>query len=235
VTQLSNEADFIRFMEANGPPSEGGKNNYLSWLRYVNELYRPNFDALTEADVSRIISGLRETRGARDRYRSDSAIADIKSALNKYLAYVSTGNQGLDVVDDISAVLGGIDTTFKTEIEARLGQGGYRNALIAIWRKCAVTQFDRLDLLVASHIKPWRMSNRNERLDPYNGLLLSPNLDKLFDRGYISFDADGKILISSRLDESDRVRLAISPSMKLFKTEERCLPYLQFHRNQIFQ
>ena len=52
------------------------------------------------------------------------------------------------------------------------------------------------ELLVASHIKPWSISDANEKLDIHNGLLMCPNHDKLFDRGYISFDDTGRILIS---------------------------------------
>jgi len=228
-----NEADFFRFMERNGPNSEGGKRNYLSWLRYVNELYNPNFDSLTRDVVDEIDQQLRRTQESRDKYTSSSAISDIKSALNKYLAFVSSENRESNIVTDIQAALGEIDTTTRTEIETRLGQGKYRIQLIDIWRKCSVTEFDRLDLLVASHIKPWRASSDKERVDPFNGLLLTPNLDKLFDLGYISFSDNGEIVISDLLSDTDLKRFNISNTMRLYKIVPNCIPYLTYHRKEV--
>jgi putative restriction endonuclease len=233
MAEISNEAEFFRFMEGNGPPSDGGKRNYLSWLRYVNEQYRPNLDALTRESIDEIVRELLSTQSTRNKYTSNSAISDIKSSLNKYLAFVIFKERISDVVTDINSVLGEIDTVAKTEIETRLGQGRYRSQLIDIWRKCSVTEFDRVDLLVASHIKPWWLSTGQERIDPFNGLLPSPNLDKLFDRGYISFENNGVILISEFLSESDLNKLGISKSMRLYKTEEHCIPYLNFHRKEV--
>ena len=155
MTELSNEADFFRFMERNGPNSDGGKRNYLSWLRYVNELYSPNFDSLTRNVVEEIILQLQRNQPIRNKHTTNSAVSDIQSAL---IAFVTSEERTPDVATDIQSMLGGIDTTTKTEIETRLGQGRYRSQLIDIWRKCSVTEFDRVDLLIASHIKPWRVS-----------------------------------------------------------------------------
>lgn len=68
--------------------------------------------------------------------------------------------------------------------------------LIKYWNTCSVTNFDKTGLLIASHIKLWKESNNIERLDAFNGLLLLPNYNKSFDRGYINFDSNGKIRIS---------------------------------------
>jgi putative restriction endonuclease len=81
-------------------------------------------------------------------------------------------------------------------IKARIGQGAFRAKLIVLWGSCAVTGYKDLNLLVASHIKPWSVSSNSERLDVYNGLLLVPNLDKAFDSGFISFKESGEIMIS---------------------------------------
>lgn len=189
---------------------------------------------MASEDVERIVLELSSTQNTRTKYTSKSAVSDIKSALNKYLAYISSNDSVPDVITDISAVLQDVDTTTQTMIETRLGQGKYRSGLIDIWRRCAVTQFDRLDLLVASHIKPWSVSTEVERLDSFNGLLLSPNLDKLFDRGYISFDSNGGIVISPLMNDFDLNRLGIHASMSLYKTVKGCMPYIEFHRNNIF-
>tara|TARA_R110002167_G_scaffold115848_3_gene290458 strand:- start:7055 stop:7732 length:678 start_codon:yes stop_codon:yes gene_type:complete len=221
-------------MEDNGPASAGGKRNYLSWLRYVTEVYRVDFVNLTEIQVDEVFRYLRESKNTREIYTSDSAISDIKSALNKYLAFISSDLNVSNVASDISTIAGVASTTTKSEIETRLGHGKYRKELIALWSKCAVTEFDRVDLLIASHIKPWSQSTDLERIDPFNGLLLSPTLDKLFDRGYISFTAEGSLIISPLLNDQDIEQLGITRSMKLYKVEAGCLPYLEFHREFVY-
>lgn len=234
LASIANEADFFRFMDENGPSSDGGKRNYLSWLRYVNDLYSIDFDNLTSEEIQTVFQALRETNHSRQKYTSNSAISDIKSALNKYLAFISQDEYVSHLASDIVSIFDTGSTTTKTNIETRLGQGKYRQGVIAIWRKCAVTELDRVDLLVASHIKPWRDATNAERIDPNNGLLLSPTLDQLFDRGYISFRDNGDIIVSPLLDRRDMKKLEIDETMKLYKVEDACLPYLNFHREAVF-
>jgi predicted restriction endonuclease len=81
-------------------------------------------------------------------------------------------------------------------VKARIGQGRFRDSLIAYWSTCAVTGCMEDSLLRASHIKPWAKASLPERLSLYNGLLLSPALDACFDSGYVSFDDEGKILLT---------------------------------------
>ena len=94
-------------------------------------------------------------------------------------------------------------STEATEQEAlrkyRLGQDRFRAALIKLRKQCYVTGITKTEFLRASHIKPWSESNDSERLDPHNGLLLSPNYDHLFDHAYISFNDDGGILVSPKI------------------------------------
>lgn len=80
-------------------------------------------------------------------------------------------------------------------IKARKGQGIYRNNLLKIEFSCRITGVSNINFLTASHIKPWCKSSNVEKIDGNNGLLLSPHVDKLFDRGYISFKDNGDILI----------------------------------------
>ena len=90
-----------------------------------------------------------------------------------------------------------MSTEAEALVKARVGQGKFRNNLIEYWKGCSVTNCKYITILIASHIKPWKDSSNKERLDVYNGLLLLPNIDKLFDKGYISFRDTGKIMISS--------------------------------------
>jgi len=233
MSSIANEAAFFRFMENNGVSSDAGKS-YLSRLRYVVELYEIDLVNLTASQVDKIFQALLRSQNTRERYTTNAAVSDIKSALNKYLAFIKYDVDESNIVNDIASITGVGVTTTKSKIETRLGQGKYRKAIVALWKKCAVTEFDRVDLLIASHIKPWSKSNDAERIDPFNGLLLSPTLDKLFDRGYISFTAEGEILISPLLDESDIKRLGITKTMKLYKVEKGCIPYLEFHRGVVY-
>ncbi len=94
----------------------------------------------------------------------------------------------------------GLSPTERMQLAAaRIGQGLFRRNLIAERGICAITGVDDTRLLIASHIKPWRVSSNQERLDTRNGLLLTPTYDKLFDRKLISFDDDKRILVSPSL------------------------------------
>jgi hypothetical protein len=94
---------------------------------------------------------------------------------------------------------------------SRVGQGRFRDALMSLWGgRCAVTGLDLPLLLRASHIKPWRDSDNRERLDVYNGLLLSPAYDAAFDAGLVTFAEDGRMVISSELTPRRVERLGIS-------------------------
>jgi putative restriction endonuclease len=100
------------------------------------------------------------------------------------------------------------DTVRKSVILARRGQGKFRSNVERIERSCRLTGITNPTLLIASHIKPWRAcGSAQERLDGHNGLLLTPDADLLFDRGFISFADDGDVLVSPRIDETDMRRL----------------------------
>ena len=123
------------------------------------------------------------------------------------------------------------ETERRAVIAARRGQGKFRRDLEAHWNSCAVTDLQNLALLRASHIQPWRSSSNVERIDPYNGLLLSANLDAAFDRGLVSFADDGRLLTNrSRLSDADGKALGLSPGYRLRWIDPRHLPYLAKHR-----
>lgn len=122
-------------------------------------------------------------------------------------------------------------------IAARKGQGVYRERLLAKWNgACAVTGLAVPELLMASHAKPWKIASNIERLDGDNGLPLAPNLDKLFDKGYISFADDGAIMVSTALSSAACVALGVNATMHLLKplnAAQQC--YMAYHRDNIFR
>ena len=122
------------------------------------------------------------------------------------------------------------DAIFKT----RIGQGYYRDRLIKKENGCKICGISNVNLLIASHIKPWALSNDIERLDINNGLLLCPNHDALFDKGFISFTEEGNILITEEIDSDTKELLSISDDIKLvFNKEEK--RYIKFHRENIYR
>lgn len=136
---------------------------------------------------------------------------------------------------DIDAGLQGRVVTATTRtalIEARIGQGRYREDLLKIWqRRCAVTGCGIEKALIASHVVPWRENKNPETcLDPYNGLLLTASIDRLFDQGLISFDDTGRLLRCDALRGTDLLTLGIAADAKLRALSPKHLPYLAAHR-----
>lgn len=132
----------------------------------------------------------------------------------------------------------GLDATTRQQLVlARAGQGLFRARVFEREAACRLTGVRLPALLVASHIKPWRLcSTAAERLDGANGLLLAPHVDRLFDRGFISFADDGQVLISERLDRADLAKLGLEAACAAgsapFAGEQAA--YLAVHRTRVF-
>jgi predicted restriction endonuclease len=100
--------------------------------------------------------------------------------------------------------------------------------------RCAVTGLDIPALLRASHIKPWKDSDNRVRLDPYNGLLLSPSYDAAFDSGLISFADDGAVIVSAELTLPRIKRLGIDSAARIVGLHDGHRGYLDYHRRDVF-
>ena len=156
------------------------------------------------------------------------------SALAKFSEYLSEGFES-DVEADIDSILDDQDldqTERRNLVKSRIGQGLFRQRLLSHWKQCAVTGFNDTSLLVASHIKPWRSSNNAERLSGFNGLLLTPNLDKAFDSGLVTFEATGLIRISPLLKDCGRLGITADMKVDLSTMHE---PFMSFHRESVFR
>lgn len=98
-----------------------------------------------------------------------------------------------------------------------------------------MTGIDNVKLLVASHIKPWSICSNYERIDVNNGLLLSANMDRLFDCGLITFNNIGKMFISSFVGKENEQRLQISQNIIVdLKPTDKLLEYLEYHQEVLF-
>ena len=124
------------------------------------------------------------------------------------------------------------NTEVQRMVRQRVGQDRYRQAMLNYWGgACAVTGLTLSPALRASHAKPWADCETDaERLDVFNGFLLSANLDALFDKFLISFTDDGALLVSSQLSDSDCQLLGINIELSLRWIAPGHAPYLEFHR-----
>lgn len=162
----------------------------------------------------------------------------ISDAIGNYLVSLTEKSNDITLeekeVSDIRHSNNIEDTVKESLIQSRVGQGGFRKDLLAYWEnRCAVTTLKLPEILKASHIKPWKFSNNYERLDPNNGLLLSPHYDEAFDKGFISFEDDGSIIFSERLtgenanalgfNSNDKIQKLLTPAQK---------EYLKYHREE---
>ncbi|MNR11928.1 hypothetical protein D3C85_1282510 [compost metagenome] len=117
--------------------------------------------------------------------------------------------------------------------QARVGQGAYRREVLLIEPRCRLTSVSDPNFLVASHIKPWKDCSNAERLDSHNGLMLAPHVDRLFDKGWISFADNGDLLVQPEAVETVRAwNLPEVVNVGPFST--RKARYLAFHREEIF-
>lgn len=119
----------------------------------------------------------------------------------------------------------------------RVGQDIFRQGLMEYWEgRCAITGLAIPELLRASHIKPWAdCATDAERLDVYNGLLLAPHLDALFDQGFITVGDDGAVIISPALDVPSRKLLGIADPNSWHVPASGHRAYLQWHRDRVFK
>jgi len=137
-----------------------------------------------------------------------------------------------DIVSDTSV----IETEKLSIVKARVGQGVFRERVSLIEKKCRITGVDNPVHLIASHCKPWRDSNNQERLDGENGLLLTPSIDHLFDRGFIGFENNGRLIISPVAHRPSLQLMGIdtAQTVNVGKFSSGQQKFLEFHRKSVF-
>jgi predicted restriction endonuclease len=140
-----------------------------------------------------------------------------------------------DIFPDLEAIYRSNkkETTKQALVEARLGQGRFRTNVAKQWdNRCAVTGCEIIELLRASHIKPWSKSSDSDRLNPANGILLAAHIDALFDCGLISFADDGTMMVSTEITAKLKpFQLPSKLRRELTKDERR---FLGYHRRYVF-
>jgi hypothetical protein len=126
-------------------------------------------------------------------------------------------------------------TERETLIIARRGQGLFKQRVMQIETRCRVTNVMNPIHLRASHCKPWRDSTNEERVNGENGLLMTPNVDHLFDRGFISFEDAGNLIISpvAHKPSLERMGVPTGDSLNVGAFTDGQKRFLNYHRNSV--
>lgn len=233
------QLDFYRWMIDFGGIKPGTSQTYISKMKFLSDFYNLDF-TISEEYIDYILKNEDKNRVKRTRYSKPGAIGDFRAVLRKFLGFVNS-NYEKKYADRVLAEIKEIEdsktlpiTDKEIILKARVGQGLFRQKLIEYWGGCAITGCGKKDLLVASHIKPWKDANNDERLDVYNGLLLLPNYDKLFDKGYLTFLPNGEAKYSKMLSKNDRLLLGLQEGVVLKRIDERHKTYLEYHNDRCF-
>ena len=185
---------------------------------YLAEIGEPLFEMIAQR------GGLAATAPAEPDPATRSG-ADLAADLDAEAEAAIRGDSSLD------------ETTRQELVSSRRGQGKFRRAVRRLSNHCPLTGLVHDGLLTASHIKPWRSCDTSdERLDGYNGLLLAPQIDRLFDRGFITFQDDGVVLVCGAIDDDALTALGC-PNLRTAKAPAfaaRSRPYLDYHRTHVF-
>lgn len=141
------------------------------------------------------------------------------------------------VVEEFSTIESDLDSIKGEErlvvTKQRINQSVFRKRLLKRFsNRCCLCGVSGEDMLIASHIKPWSASDLDERVDVNNGLLLCPNHDWLFDKGYISFDTNGKIVVSDDLSDVNQMFMNVDRN-KILNMSEQTRKYMKYHSDNI--
>lgn len=160
----------------------------------------------------------------------DDVRRNITTATNSFLEWEEHLRRQIEEDETIT------ETEKLTLIYSRVGQGKFKDNVKIIESRCRITKVDKLEHLRASHLKPWRDSDNIERLNGENGLLLTPSIDHLFDRGFISFENNGALLISpvSHKQSLERMGVPVGTKLNVGSFSEGQKGFLEFHREDIF-
>jgi HNH endonuclease len=165
---------------------------------------------------------------------SGNYVADLSKPADTIDIHIEAWEERIE--EDILSASDISVTEKETLVKARRGQGKYRELLLGLEHRCRITGVDKPEHLIASHIKPWRSADNNERLDPENGFMLTPTIDHLFDKGFISFENDGSILLADVSDRGAMEKMSIigdgAPTNVGYLRDGQ-KHYLNWHRDSI--
>jgi hypothetical protein len=208
-----------------------------------SDAYQVHFQPVSTTLRAELERGFPQSGGGTDRFaaRGEAALAALlrrAASLARALPNQAAADYQHAVATELSTLSAGIaGTEVERLVRQRIGQNKFRDAMLDYWGgACAVTGIAIPEVLRASHAKPWAECEADaERLDVFNGFLLSANLDALFDRFLISFDEQRALVIAPALAGLNLLPLGIVPGMKLRWINALHLPYLALHRARLQQ
>ncbi len=204
-----------------------GKRAFL-----FTEAYRSHFKFEAEVELFDIDYFIGQDKKGKER----TAIKFFFKRVGKHLPY-SIEQLALPIMEDAAADYV-INVPNKTErkglVTSRVGQGAYRKSILFRWNfRCAVTNYTKKEILIASHIVPWKGSTNEERLDVDNGILLSPTYDALFDQHLIGFENNGKIILSDSLLKTNYGLIGVTGKESIKKLSVGNVTYLERHKESL--
>ncbi|WP_149715791.1 HNH endonuclease [Campylobacter concisus] len=209
-------------------------NNILHFsLRYLNELQPPRIYLNCVNNGDKYYSLIREISLPNLSYMSCLKLRRTSDGLIFFYFKIFANLDYLQNINEVDAVMQ--DSTAIARV--RLGQARYRASLLKECPFCPITMVNYDRLLIASHIKPYACCNDIEKYDPKNGLMLTPTIDKLFDKGFISFSDDKKILLSPWISRHTFNCLNLIPNRiyNALPFDAQRLEYIRYHRESIFK
>ncbi len=158
--------------------------------------------------------------------------SSIVTELSKNIEF-ELPEEEVSVIDEIKMRTDIGDTQKIQIINSRRGQGVFKANVRLVETSCRITKVTNPKHLIASHIKPWSKSDDLEKLSGFNGLLLAPHIDHLFDKGFISFEGNGNLILSSKLDSSllDKWHIEKNINVGSFRNEQQ--QFLEYHRDVV--
>lgn len=219
--------------KVNAPFNRLGKGNTGYLFNCTKELSSYLIEEILK--VQRDTNTIQRLKGLKERYFKQEMVYDIQEDIpNEFIAEkpqqynLDAETYQLEQFDELT------NTEKLTLIKSRIGHGVLKKKLLQRECRCKVCGLSDEKFLIASHIKPWSQSNAQERLDIENVLLLCPHHDVVFDRGYITFDEDGTLVISSELSSESRALLNLVEGKKVDVSNKSC-HYLRWHRRNLFR
>ncbi|HBP28039.1 MAG: HNH endonuclease [Advenella sp.] len=188
------------------PLQENGNGNQGVYLASVPDDLAHELEAILDGQVQSILANKSNTAETDDSINIDRLLSD-----------------------------GALPATQRTQlIQARIGQGLFRSRVAALEPCCRITGIIDPRFLIASHIKPWSKSNNIEKLDGHNGLLLAPHIDRLFDKGYMTFENDGLLRFSPQLPTEIYRAWSLDASITAKPFSRQQEDYMAYHRAEVF-
>ncbi|MDK0839336.1 HNH endonuclease signature motif containing protein [Clostridium perfringens] len=212
---------------------EREKNNKIRivWNKLIPKMKEVFKNEINDFEDSKELS----VRVPRLKFTKETAIKYDVEMKTKYSHDVLCELERLDIDVENKTIeeINEVGEVIERVVKARKNQNKFREALFKRESKCKICGLAHKDLLIASHIKPWSKSTPEEKLNPFNGFLLCPNHDSLFDKHLISFKDNGEIIISKRLSEKEQELLNINKDI-LINIEDENKKFLKDHRKVFY-